>query len=137
MKAASHHIPSGRHRINTEPVATEILERMRARDDLRSEDPTSPALQQMNDEITGTTNEHRRKKWRQLLETLDHRTDPSKLLRTIKTIDGKSPSIAENEAITFDDSKYLPQSRLPTTSTDSLPHQSLVETPPPVRPGNH
>ena len=37
------------------------------------------------------------------METLDHRTDPSKLWRTIKAIDGKSPPKAENEAITFDD----------------------------------
>ena len=36
LKAASQHIPSGRYRINTEPVLAEILERMRARDDLRS-----------------------------------------------------------------------------------------------------
>ena len=40
LKAASPHIPSGRHRINTEPVPAEILEKMRARDDLRSRDPT-------------------------------------------------------------------------------------------------
>ena len=64
LKAASRHIPSGRHRINTEPVPAEILEKMRARDDLRSRDPTSPALQQMNDEITRTTNEHQRNTWR-------------------------------------------------------------------------
>ena len=128
LKAASRHIPSGRHHINTEPVPAEILEKMRARDDLRSRDPTSPALQQMNDEITRTTNEHRRNTWRQFVETLDHRTDPSKLWRTIKAIDGKSPPKAENEAITFGD-KYLPQSRLPTISTDSSPHQSLADTP--------
>ena len=36
LKAASHHIPSGRHRINTESVPTEIWEKRRARDDLRS-----------------------------------------------------------------------------------------------------
>ena len=103
LKAASRHIPSGRHRINTQPVPAEILEKMRARDDLRSRDPTSPALQQMNDEITKTTNEHRRNTWRQFVETLDHRTDPSKMWRTIKAIDGKSPPKAENEAITFGD----------------------------------
>ena len=39
------------------------------------------------------------------MEPLDHRTDPSKLWRTIKAIDGKSPPKAENEAITFDDSQ--------------------------------
>ena len=105
LKAASHHIPSGRHRINTEPVPTEILEKMRARDDLRSRDPTSPALPEMNDEITRTTNEHKRQKWRQFVETLDHKTDPTKLWRTIKAIDGRSTPKAENEAITFDGSQ--------------------------------
>ena len=89
--------------INTEPIPAGILEKMRARDDLRSRDPTSPALQQMNDEINRTTKEHRRNTWRQFVETLDHRTDPSKLWRTIKAIDGKSPPKAENEAITFGD----------------------------------
>ena len=103
LKAASQHIPSARHRINTEPVPAEILEKMRARDDIRSRDPTSPALQQINDEITRTTNEHRRNTWTQFVETLDHRTDPSKLWRTIKAIDGKSPPKAENEANTFGD----------------------------------
>ena len=51
LKTASHHIPSVRHRLNTEPVPTQILERMRARDDLRFRYSTSPALQEMNDEI--------------------------------------------------------------------------------------
>ena len=68
-------------------------------------DTTSPALQQMYDEITRIANEHRRKTWRQFVETLDHRTDTSKLWRTIKAIDGKSPPKAENKAITFDDSQ--------------------------------
>ena len=35
---ASHHIPSGRHRLNTEQGPTEILEKMRVPDDLRSRD---------------------------------------------------------------------------------------------------
>ena len=105
LKAASHHIPSGRHRINTELVSTEILEKMRVRDDLRSRDPTSPALPEMNDEITRTTNEHDRQKWRQFVETLDHKTDSTKLWRTIKAIDGRSTPKAENEAITFDGSQ--------------------------------
>ena len=105
LKAASRHIPSGQHRINMEPVPAEILEKMIARDDLRSRDPTSPALQQMNDEITRTTNEHRRNSSRQFVETLDHRTDHSKLWRTIKAIDRKSPPKAENKAITFGDTQ--------------------------------
>ena len=78
---------------------------MRPRDDLRSRDPTSPAMEQINDGITRTTNEHRRNTWRQLVETLDHRTDPSKRWRTIKAIDVKSQPKVENEAITFDDTQ--------------------------------
>ena len=105
LKAASHHIPSGRHRLNTEPVPTEILEKMTARDDLRSRDSTSAALLEMNDKITRITNEHKRQKWRQFVETLDHKTDPTKLWRTIKAIDGNSTPKTENEAITFDDSQ--------------------------------
>ena len=120
------------NRINTEPVPAEILEKMRARDDLRSRDPTSPALQQMNDEITRTTNEHRRNTWRQFVETLDHRTDPSKLWRTIKANHRQRLRTKPSLLVTF---KYLPQSRLPNISTDSSPHQSLADTPLPVRPG--
>ena len=112
LKAASHHIPSGRHRIYTEPVPTEILEKMRARDDLRSRDSTSPALSEMNDEITRITNEHKRQGWRQFVETLDHKTDPTKLWRTIKAIDGKSTPKAENEAITFDSSQVSSQKQI-------------------------
>ena len=39
------------------------------------------------------------------MEMLDHKTDPTKLWRTIKAIDGKSTPKAENEAITFDGSQ--------------------------------
>ena len=39
------------------------------------------------------------------METLDHKTDPTKLWRTIKAIDGRSTPKAENEAITFDSSQ--------------------------------
>ena len=52
LKAASHHIPSGRHKLDhTEALPADIVDMMSARDDLRSRDPTSHALSQMNDEI--------------------------------------------------------------------------------------
>ena len=44
LKAASHHIPTGRHRLHEEPVPAEILDVMTRRDDLRKRDPTSPEL---------------------------------------------------------------------------------------------
>ena len=65
-------------------------------------DLSSPVLPEMNDEITRTTNEHKRQRWRQFVETLDHKTDPTKLWRTITAIYGRSTPKAEYEAITFD-----------------------------------
>ena len=65
-------------------------------------DPETTALPEMNDEITRITNEHKRQKWRQFVETLDHKTDLTKLWRTIKATYGRSTPKAENEAITFD-----------------------------------
>ena len=43
LKAASHHIPTGRHRLHEEPVCVpaEILDVMNRRDDLRKRYPTS------------------------------------------------------------------------------------------------
>ena len=99
-----------------------ILGRMRARDDLRSRDPTLPVLQQMNADITRTTNEHRRNTWRQFVETLDHKTDPSKLWRTIKATDGKLSPKAENETITFDDTQVSSPYQIANILTDSSPH---------------
>ena len=55
----------------------------------------------MNDEITKATSDHKRKQWRVFVESIDHRTDNTKLWRTIKRIDGKSKQTAENEGITF------------------------------------
>ena len=112
LKAASHHITSGRQQINTEPVPTEILENMRARDDFRSRDSTSPALTEMQDEIARITSEHKRQKWRQFVETSDHKTYPAKLWRTVKAIDGKSTPKAESEAITFDGSQVSSPKRI-------------------------
>ena len=74
---------------------------MEERDDLRKQDPTSPRLSTMNDEITKATSDHKRRQWREFVESIDHRTDSSKLWRTIKGIDGKSKQTAENEGITF------------------------------------
>ena len=61
-----------------------------------------PALQStMNDEITKATSDHKKRQWREFVERIYHRSDSTKLWRTIKGIDGKSKQTAENEGITF------------------------------------
>ena len=75
LKAASHHIPTGRRKLYTQQVPSEILAMMEERDDLRKQDPASPQLSTMNDEITKATTDHKRRQWRELVESIDHRTD--------------------------------------------------------------
>ena len=74
---------------------------MEERDDLRKQDPASPRLSTMNDKITKATSDHKRRQWREFVESIDHRTDSTKLWSTIKGIDGKSKQTAENDGITF------------------------------------
>ena len=80
LKAASHHIPTGRRKLYTQQVPAEILAMMEERDDLRKQDPASPRLLTMNDEITKATSDHKRRQWREFVESIDHRTDSSKLV---------------------------------------------------------
>ena len=74
---------------------------MEERDDLRKQDPASPRLSTMNDEISKATSDHQRRQWREFVQSIDHRTDSTKLWRTIQGIDGTSKQTAKNEGITF------------------------------------
>ena len=126
LKAASHHIPTGRRKLYTQQVPAEILAMMEERDDLRKQDPASPRLSTMNDEITKATSDHKRRQWREFVESIDHRTDSTKLWRTIKGIEGKSRQTSENEGITFTGTPH--PSGLPTVSTVSSPLLSWAST---------
>ena len=107
LKAASHHIPIGRRKLYTQQVPVEILAMMDERYDLRKQDPDLPRLSTMNDEIIKATSDHKRRQWREVLVSIDHRTDNTKLWRTIKGIDGKSKQTTENKCITFRKSPHL------------------------------
>ena len=101
LKAASHHIATGRRNLYTQKVPAEILSMMEERDDLCKQDRASPRLSTMNDEIAKATSDHKRRQWREFVESIDHRTDSTKLWWTIKGIDGKPKKTAENEGITI------------------------------------
>ena len=53
----------------------------------RQQDPTSPRLSTMNEEITKATSDIKRRQWQEFVESIDHRTDSTKLWWTIKGID--------------------------------------------------
>ena len=101
LRAASHHLHTGRHRLHDELVLTEIVDVMTRRDDLRKRD--TPRLN-CQDSIKPSRNASvsiNEKKWRDFVEDMDHKTDITKLWRTIKRIDGRAKRTAENEAISF------------------------------------
>ena len=72
---------------------------MNRRDDLHNRDPTSPELPRLNKDIQNRFCVHKRKKWRDFVETMDQKTDLNKLWRTIRGIDGRAKREAENEAL--------------------------------------
>ena len=114
LKAASHHIPTGRHRLHEEPVPAEILNMMNRRDDLRKRDPTSHELPRLNKAIQNRICLHKRQKLRDFFETMDQKTDLTKLWRTIIGIDGRAKREAENEAITFNIISFSSSKQLAT-----------------------
>ena len=74
---------------------------MTRRDDLRKRDPTSSELPRLNYDIQNRIYAYKRQKWRDFVETLNQKTNVTKLWRTIKGIVGGAKREAENEAITF------------------------------------
>ena len=87
LKAASHHIPTGRHRLNEEPVPPEIVGMM------TSAKETSPELPRLNKDIQKCIYVWQR--WRDFVKTMDKKTDLTKVWRTIKGIDGRATCKAE------------------------------------------
>ena len=87
---------------------------MTRRDDLRKRDPTSLELPRQNYDIQNRIYAHKRQKWRDFVETLDQKTDVTKLWRTIKGIDGRAKREAENEAITFNGISFSSSKQLAT-----------------------
>ena len=83
-------------------------------DDLRNRDPTSPELPRLNKTIQNRICVHKRQKWRYFVETMDQKTDVTKLWRTIKGIDGRAKREAENEAFTFNGISFSSSKQLAT-----------------------
>ena len=106
LQAASHHIPTGRHRLHEEHVPAEIVDVMTRREDIRKRDHTSPELPRLNYDIQNRIYAHKTQKWRDFVETLDQRTEVTEVWRTIKGIDGRAKREAENEAITFNGNAF-------------------------------
>ena len=107
---------------------------MTRRDDFRKRGPTSPELPRLNYDIQNRIYAHKRQKLIDFVETLDQKTDVTKLWRTTRGIDGREKREAENEAITLNGSslslpKQLADRLNPQFNTSKLRrHTSSSET---------
>ena len=75
---------------------------------------TPPHLPRLNKTIQNRICVHKGQKWRDFVETMDQKTDVTKLWRTIKGIDGRAKRKAENEAITFNGISFSSSKQLAT-----------------------
>ena len=91
-RAAKQCIPAGRRPRCIPGLSPEVSRLCKRRDAIRQNDPNSPDILTLNQEISALTRQTRTDKWHELLKTFSHRSNPSKLFKTIKTLSGKTPA---------------------------------------------
>ena len=114
LKAASHHIPTGRHRPHEKPVPAGILDVINRRDDFRKRYPISPELPRLNKDIQNRICVHKRQQLRDFDENMNQKTDLTKLWINIKGINGSAKREEENEATTFNGISFSSSKQLAT-----------------------
>ncbi len=104
-KAAKRTIPGGRIKDIIPEIPTVTANKIKARDELRSTNPNSPEIANMNRDILKEIKIHRKNKWREKVNEI-HKGCSSKLFKLIKNLNGKSCDSHNNQAIRFK-GKYL------------------------------
>ena len=90
--AAKKFVPAGRIKDIDQPLPPHIVDLTKRKDSLRSTNPTSPQLPLLNEQILSETRKHKTEKWQTYVSNLDHKSDPKKLWKTVKSIEGKNPA---------------------------------------------
>ena len=99
-------IPMGRLKETIANIPTEAAVKMKTRDSLRSTDPLSPRLAELNSEIETLIRDHKQEKWRDLVGNIERKTDSGKLFKLIKNLNGQ-PKSKENTATNLRENTYL------------------------------
>ena len=98
-------IPSGRIKTMVPEIPTEAAQKIKERDDIRANNPTSDRLATLNEEIDKLINTQRRDKWREKVQDINFKQNPTKLFKLIKHLNGGAKA-SKNEAIKFK-GKYI------------------------------
>ena len=99
--ANKHNTPSGRIPIVRPSMPTATAKLADERDEIRKTDASSPRIEELNVQIEEETNEYRRTKWRNHLDTFSGRTNVSKLWKTVKTLINGNQQQDPNRPVCF------------------------------------
>ena len=97
-------IPKGRIKNVYPEIPTQAADLIQRRNELRSNDPTSTDIRQMNQDISDLVINHRKDKWKKTVEDID-RNCSAKLYKLIKRLNGKN-TVSGNQPIKFK-GKYI------------------------------
>jgi hypothetical protein len=87
-------------------VSGEIMDKIEKRDKIRSVDPHNPEITQLNNDIAADITENKRRIWRQTVDSIDRGSDPKKLWRVVRSLNGKRKFLLPNQPISFGSSTF-------------------------------
>ena len=106
--AAKIYIPAGRiHKVHN-ALPSDIAKLMADRDELRTNDPSNPSINNLNHEINDAINTHRRDKWLSHLEQCEPKNN--RLWKTIKSL-SSGPPTPINQGISFNNATPIDNPR--------------------------
>ncbi|MEL7520422.1 MAG: reverse transcriptase family protein, partial [Cyanobacteria bacterium J06553_1] len=114
QNADKKHIPKGNTRHYNPNFTPEIARLVRQRDELKHKSPfphtpeTKVSIQSLNDIIDTKIKTKKTENWKALTETLNHKTNPTELFKTIKHITNSQTSTSKTHAAIASNSQHIP-----------------------------
>ena len=99
-QASKRCIPQGRIKEIIPEIPAEAVTKMKTRDEIRKDNPSSLQIGELNIEIDTVIREYKRSKWREKVESIGRKTDSGKLYKLIKGLNGQ-PAPKDNQGIHF------------------------------------
>jgi hypothetical protein len=101
LSASKHNIPSGFQKDFIPGLPNVAKDLIRERDNLCSNDPSDPALPDLNARIEESIKVSSRKAWRDEVETSSHNANSEKIWSLLKRLSGKRTRPPPNQPISF------------------------------------
>ena len=106
LTAAKHHIPAGYRKDFVPGRCPEVVALQERYDDVRSRDPSDPALADIEVEIKRASAEASRTKWQGFVSSLNRRSNPKRFWNLLANLSGKKKSAPPNQFIRFGDKNF-------------------------------